>query len=292
VQLAFNFCIAMLIATVLCGTAPAWAAPKIFQHEKCDGKVASYSEAGVTDRSIGSGLSMCYFVSNTEIGKRILRTCPIGSECHVLATVENDASLGDWSPVIIALDAVIPQSSVDQELLCSSSDEVKPIPQSLAAFANTLFGEDAASGTVYRCMNNTVYLCSIGNGFSCDKPSTRRDNPSVARYCRENPDSSVPMAVSGHGTIYGWSCVGRKAVISYVEKIDPRGYRADMWTAVMGVRSAKTNDASEWAKEAERCSDKGDAACERAKIEWDNLVAAGCEYTGRPHSFDPNGWHC
>jgi hypothetical protein len=42
------------------------------------------------------------------------------------------------------------------EVLCADKatvDEVKPIPQSLAAFANTLFGEDAASGTVYRCID-------------------------------------------------------------------------------------------------------------------------------------------
>ena len=52
----------------------------------------------------------------------------------------------------------------------------------------------------------------------------------------------------------------------------------------------------EWAKEAERCSgnpDKeGDAACEKAKIDWDKLVAAACKYKGQPHSFDPNGWVC
>src|SRR4029077_12451407 len=49
------------------------------------------------------GDSMCYFVSGSKIGKRILRACPIGSECHVVATVKNDAAGGDWSPIIIAL---------------------------------------------------------------------------------------------------------------------------------------------------------------------------------------------
>jgi hypothetical protein len=43
---------------------------------------------------------------------------------------------------------------------------VRPIPQSLFTFANTLFGEDAASSTMYRCMYNEVYVCQIGNGFS------------------------------------------------------------------------------------------------------------------------------
>lgn len=125
------------------------------------------------------------------------------------------------------------------EALCAGKgpiDEVKPIPQSLAAFANMLFGEDAASTTVYRCMDDFVYVCAIGNGFSCDRPSTRRYN-FVARYCSENPSwSDVPMSVSGHNTIYGWKCAGGKTVIHYAEKIDARGYRADMWIAVGGVR--------------------------------------------------------
>jgi hypothetical protein len=113
----------LILAALTVGDS-AEAKQQIFQHEKCDGKVASYS-AGVADRSIGSGDSMCYFVSSSEIGKRILRTCPIGSECHVLATVKNDAALGDWSPIIIALNEVTnisTQSSVDQELLSINSD--------------------------------------------------------------------------------------------------------------------------------------------------------------------------
>ncbi len=126
------------------------------------------------------------------------------------------------------------------QTLCAgkgTSDEVQPIPQSLFAFANTLFGEDAASATVYRCMYNEVYVCQIGNGFSYDKPSTDRHNPGAERFCRENPGADmVPMAVTGHGTIYGWACSGRRAVINYVERVDERGFRADMWTPVAGVR--------------------------------------------------------
>ena len=118
-------------------------------------------------------------------------------------------------------------------------DDVKGIPQSLASFADTLFGEGAASDTVYRCMNYTVYVCYLPSGFSmgCDKPDTRRFNPEVAKFCLENPNASiVPGAAYGHGTDYLWKCVRGKPVIDFADPLDERGFRRDMWTAVWGVR--------------------------------------------------------
>jgi hypothetical protein len=44
---------------------------KVFEHFTCSGKVGSYF-AGIADRSIGGGDSMCYFISNSDVGKRIL----------------------------------------------------------------------------------------------------------------------------------------------------------------------------------------------------------------------------
>ncbi|MFZ1962379.1 MAG: hypothetical protein WAU78_02730 [Roseiarcus sp.] len=91
--------------------------------------------------------------------------------------------------------------------------------------------------TVYRCMNDQVYVRFQPNGLGCDQPDTRRFNPDVARYCRENPNASiVPKAVSGHGAPYEWKCAGGKAVIDFAEALDARGFRRDMWTAVAGVR--------------------------------------------------------
>jgi len=136
-----------------------------------------------------------------------------------------------------------PVAGAGAEPLCAGKgnvDEVKPIPQSLAAFASKLFGgelDDATSETVYRCVDDQVYICNIGNGFSCDRPSAQRYNPDVVQYCRGNPNSPfVPMSVSGHITMYTWKCVGRRAVIASIEKLDARGFRADMWVAVPGVQ--------------------------------------------------------
>jgi hypothetical protein len=130
----------------------------------------------------------------------------------------------------------------DGQMLCMGKetiDDVRPIPQSLAAFAKKLYGEettygDPASTTVYRCMHNVAYICQVGNGFSCDRPSRNPYNSGVQRYCRQHPGSGfVPMATSGRGTVYIWKCVGKHAAIKTVEKTDERGFRAGYWTAVL-----------------------------------------------------------
>jgi hypothetical protein len=131
-------------------------------------------------------------------------------------------------------------SVVTGQTLCTgkvAEDTVRPIPPSLYAFADTLFGEDSASHTVYRCMDDRAYVCEIGNGFSCERPSTDRHNLGANRWCRENPGSdSVPMAASGHGTIYGWKCLGKRAVVDCTQRLDERGFRAEMWTLLSGAK--------------------------------------------------------
>jgi len=78
---------------------------KVFKDFTCSGKVGSYF-AGIADRSIGSGDSMCYFISNSDIGRRILKDCKIGVGCKVLGTVNNDNNAGDWSPIIVEINEI------------------------------------------------------------------------------------------------------------------------------------------------------------------------------------------
>jgi hypothetical protein len=81
---------------------------KVFEHFTCSGTVGTYS-TGIADRSIGSGDSMCYFISESAVGRRILNTCGIGLSCRVLGTVKNDNDAGDWSPTIVDVIALIRQ---------------------------------------------------------------------------------------------------------------------------------------------------------------------------------------
>jgi hypothetical protein len=79
---------------------------KVIEHFTCSGKVGN-NFAGIADHSIGSGDNMCYFVSQSADGRRILKTCTIGTNCQVVGTVINDEGVGDWSPIITDVISVI-----------------------------------------------------------------------------------------------------------------------------------------------------------------------------------------
>jgi hypothetical protein len=132
---------------------------------------------------------------------------------------------------------VLPVEAQSATSLCAGKgtvDATMPIPQSLMESASRLFGSDATDSmgtTVFRCMNNEVWLCNYGANLVCDKADTNRINSGAAQWCQENPGAAaVPMAATGHATIYSWSCVGKKAKISgAVAKVDPQGYLASNW---------------------------------------------------------------
>jgi len=134
--------------------------------------------------------------------------------------------------------AATPAEAQNPAALCAGKgtvDETRPIPPSLAEAASRLFGggdlEFIRKSTVYRCMNDRVWLCNYGANLVCDKADTRRNNPGVTRWCTEHPGSTdIPMAASGHGTIYSWACLGTKPRITGVlQKVDARGYIAENW---------------------------------------------------------------
>jgi hypothetical protein len=89
----------LAMETVVVRGVQASKRPQVIQNFKCSGKVGSYF-AGIADHSIGGGDSMCYFVSQSDIGRRILKICSVGSNCQVVGTVINDQDAGDWSPII------------------------------------------------------------------------------------------------------------------------------------------------------------------------------------------------
>ena len=112
-------------------------------------------------------------------------------------------------------------------------DRVRPLSPDLKAAAESAFPGALQETTVYRCMNGAVWLCNHGANLTCAKADTRRDLPSVAAYCRENPTSDiVPMAVTGHGTIYTFACSNGHARITDEAKVDDRGFIANQWTKI------------------------------------------------------------
>jgi hypothetical protein len=76
----------LVTAALAVFSVPAKAAYRL----TCSGKIGTYFAGHGADRSIGSSDNMCYFVSTSDIGKRILSTCPVGTKCRVDAAVVND----------------------------------------------------------------------------------------------------------------------------------------------------------------------------------------------------------
>ncbi len=88
-------------------------------------------------------------------------------------------------------------------------------------------------GGYWRCMDGKVYACTVGANLPCaDKANTDR-TPTDAEneFCQENPDADViPAAVTGHETIYDWSCKGKTPEAGQqVFHTDARGFITEIW---------------------------------------------------------------
>ena len=85
-----------------------------------------------------------------------------------------------------------------------------------------------------RCAGAKLLACVVGANLNCGKANKRRSLPGASEFCRANPDAQIiPMAATGHDTIYTWRCVGRRAVaVKAVVAVDPDGYDAGNWKEV------------------------------------------------------------
>ena len=82
-----------------------------------------------------------------------------------------------------------------------------------------------------RCAGRRLLACVIGANLNCFKANTRRSLPGASEFCRANPGAdNIPMAATGHDTIYDWRCVGKRAVATKtVVAVDAQGYDAGNW---------------------------------------------------------------
>lgn len=129
----------------------------------------------------------------------------------------------------------------DVPALCArvtNDDRVRPIPITLVPKARELFtfSSQAANAyvqksTFFRCMDGKVWLCNTGANLVCGKADTSRTSAGASAFCKDNPGSDVvPMAATGHDTIYEWKCDGKKAVIAKeAVPVDSRGFLSDNW---------------------------------------------------------------
>jgi len=141
---------------------------------------------------------------------------------------------------LIAAAIAPAQSAAAEPAYCPSPAHAAPgkVPAALMpAVAATLQIDEASVRTsaFVRCVGEKLLGCTVGANLDCFKAETRRSLPGASAWCRENPGSAgIPMAATGHATIYDWSCKGRHAVPGKtVMTVDPRGYIAENWREIV-----------------------------------------------------------
>jgi hypothetical protein len=130
------------------------------------------------------------------------------------------------------------QQAAVAEPYCPNPAHAVPaqVPPDLVPAVAQAFGLDtgALGAAFVRCVGPKLMGCMVGANLVCDKADTRRTLPGATAWCNDHPRSDViPMAATGHATIYEWSCKRRRAVASKaLVHVDPQGYIADNWKEV------------------------------------------------------------
>ena len=125
------------------------------------------------------------------------------------------------------------------EAVCArigTDDALRPLSPSLVGPATQAFGYTGMTAaevehmTVFRCMDGAVLMCSWGANLACGKAETSPTLPSAANWCEGNQNAaSIPAYVTGHDTIYRWSCHDGNAVASNPAPLDARGFFQSYW---------------------------------------------------------------
>jgi hypothetical protein len=144
-----------------------------------------------------------------------------------------------FSVLIVLASAMTARPASAAAAYCSNPAHSRPakVPPGLVPAVAAAFNidKDAAPNTAFvRCVGAKLMGCYVGANLDCGKANTRRMLPGAAAWCRQNPGAAnVPMAATGHDTVYEWSCEGTRAVAGrQVMKVDRQGYIADNWKEI------------------------------------------------------------
>jgi hypothetical protein len=85
----------------------------------------------------------------------------------------------------------------------------------------------------FRCMDGKVMVCFSGANLVCGKMNADRKNAGADTFCRSTPNADfVPLAATGHDTIYSYRCRNGEAVVSGTTwALDKRGFATRLWAA-------------------------------------------------------------
>jgi hypothetical protein len=143
---------------------------------------------------------------------------------------------------------VVASATSDPFAYCSAIGSIdmpaggsSPVPSALKPFLSRALGLAAGrdfrpESYYWRCMNGMVFVCAIGANIPCGaKADLAKRNLGADKYCQDNPEATfVPAYATGHETLFAWSCsLGHAVPGKRIAKLDPRGYRIDIWHKVL-----------------------------------------------------------
>lgn len=91
------------------------------------------------------------------------------------------------------------------------------------------------TGAYWRCMDGKVYACTVGANLPCDSKANTDKAPTQAEndFCQANPTADIPAYVTGHESIYAWTCkAGKPEIDQQVFHVDKQGFISEIWYAI------------------------------------------------------------
>ena len=140
---------------------------------------------------------------------------------------------------VLLVASGLPMRAANAAGYCPNPAHARPekVPADLVPALAAAFGVDKEAvrdGGFVRCVGGKLLGCFVGANLNCDKADTRRTSFGAASWCRGHPGAAdIPMASTGHDTVYAWSCKGTHAVPGkMIMKVDRQGYVANNWKEI------------------------------------------------------------
>jgi putative hemolysin len=161
------------------------------------------------------------------------QTCDVWEYYQGTCSATTEATPSSWSDPFAYCAAVGTIDAPDQRY------DGPPMPDSIvqAMIRQDIVSADAPldfqQHAVWRCLNNSVWVCHFGANLPCEEKAdtSQVPNQGMEEYCTENPTAEViPAFATGRATVYEWACQdGKPQVVKQVLTADPRGFLADFW---------------------------------------------------------------
>ena len=132
-------------------------------------------------------------------------------------------------------DAVTDRTPAAYCTKVDTDDSSHQLPHEMVDTAEQAFGlklpvEQGERAVIWRCDGGQVLGCFFGANVPCGQMDQRTELPNVTEWCEDHPGAGVPQEVTGHDTLWRWSCDGAKAVRgSAAWTLDRRGFVQGLW---------------------------------------------------------------